>query len=144
MLGMGREVKKRFDEVDNAKRPARHYFNRILSIPRCGSNCGLRTGERPLWLVNTGLSEIKKPACGRLLGGGFGLFLVSRTRLQSGHPARCGWVWGVAAFCCLPCIPARVQRGGVLKCDESYWGLSTFPRPKVIRTVGRVLSDVAD
>jgi hypothetical protein len=24
---------------------------------------------------------IKKPACGRLLGGGFGLFLVSRCRL---------------------------------------------------------------
>ena len=43
--------------------------------------------------------SIKKPACGRLLGGGFGLFLVSRTRLQSGHPARCDWVWGVTAFC---------------------------------------------
>ena len=30
--------------------------------------------------------DIKKPACGRLLGDGFGLFLVSLTRLQNGHP----------------------------------------------------------
>ena len=42
---------------------------------------------------------IKKPACGRLLGGGSGLFLVSRTRLQIGHPAPGVWVWDVAAYC---------------------------------------------
>ena len=47
----------------------------------------------------TGFSGIKKPACGRLLGGGFGLFLVSRTRLQIGHPAPGVWVWDVAAYC---------------------------------------------
>ena len=29
---------------------------------------------------------IKKPACGRLLGDGFGLFLVSLARLQNVHP----------------------------------------------------------
>lgn len=30
---------------------------------------------------------IKKPACGRLLGGWLGLFLVNRTSLQNVHPA---------------------------------------------------------
>ncbi len=46
------------------------------------------------------ISGIKKPACGRLLEGGFGLFLVSRTHLQSVHPAQGVWVWGGAAYCC--------------------------------------------
>ena len=43
--------------------------------------------------LNTKSFGIKKPACGRLLGGGFGLFLVNRTHLQFGHPALGVWVW---------------------------------------------------
>ncbi len=50
--------------------------------------CGVKRGFQ---------SRIKKPACGRLLEGGFGLFLVNRTHLQCGHPARGVWLWDVAA-----------------------------------------------
>ena len=78
--------------------------------------------------LSAGLSDgigffrtIKKPACGRLLGGGFGLFLVSRTRLQSGHPARCGWVWGVTAFCGLALHSGSLEARGMRKCGKSYW-----------------------
>ena len=70
---------------------------------------------------------IKKPACGRLLGGGFGLFLVSRTRLQFRHPGPDSQGWGVAAYCCLACGPACSMQGAVLMWRESYWDSMSFP-----------------
>ena len=38
------------------------------------------------FFVNHFLSDIKKPACGRLLGDWLGSFLVNRASLQNVHP----------------------------------------------------------
>ena len=66
----------------------------------------------------TGFSGIKKPACGRLLGGGFGLFLANRARLQSVHPVRGGQVLGF-----LPFNQACVEAQGCLSAAKhtGYW-----------------------
>ena len=67
---------------------------------------------------------IKKPACGRLLGGGFGLFLVNRTHLQCGHPARGVWLWDVAVHGCVVVHADLVNIKGRAKVGLSIRGFS--------------------
>jgi hypothetical protein len=51
----------------------------------CGSKCGSKM-VFVLSHCSARLSDVKKPACGRLLGDWLGLFLVSLASLQNVHP----------------------------------------------------------
>ena len=82
---------------------------------------------------------IKKPACGRLLVGGFGLFLVNRTHLQCGHPARGGWLWDVAAHGCVVVHANPVNIKVRAKVGQSIRGFSGSFQPRADVDVSSLL-----
>lgn len=74
--------------------------------------------------------DVKKPACGRLLVGNLGLFLVNRNHLQKVHPQGT-LIWNPEHSCRAP-GQASVLSGRCRKWRTGYWHSPLKPSPETL------------